>query len=82
MLATTELLARLTGRSFTAHIIRGATGAGIFVLGALQASERPYLAVFLMLLSLIPLGGCPACWLGGLINSACEIRPRPKPPPQ
>jgi hypothetical protein len=82
MLATTELLARLTGRSFTAHIIRGVIGIGIFAVGASQAAERPYLGLFLMLLALIPIGGCPACWLGGLIEGACEVRPRPKQPPQ
>jgi hypothetical protein len=80
MLATTELLARLTGRSLAAHLIRGIIGIGIFVVGASQASERPYLGVFLMLLALVPIGGCPACWLGGLIECACEVRAPKKRP--
>ena len=74
MLATTELLARLTGRSLTAHVIRGVVGIGIFALGASQTPERPYLGMFLMLLALVPIGGCPACWLGGLIEGACKMK--------
>lgn len=74
MLAASDLLARLAGPSLAARLVRGAVGIGIFVAGVILASERPYLSVFLMLLALVPIGGCPACWLGGVIESACEIR--------
>ena len=80
MLATTELLNRLTGRGLTAHLVRGAIGIGIFVVGAWLTTEWPYLGVSLMLLALVPIGGCPACWLCGLIDSACEVKaPKQRP---
>jgi hypothetical protein len=73
LLVTNEWIARFTGRSLTAHLVRGAVGIGIFVVGAGLASEEPYLGVLLMLLALVPIGGCPACWVGGLIECACPI---------
>lgn len=79
MLATTDLLARFTSPSLTARLVRGAIGIGMFAAGLSLASGRPYLGVSLTLLALVPLGGCPACWLGGVIGAACEVR-RPNQP--
>ncbi len=81
MLVTTELLARLTSRGLTAHLVRGAIAIGIFAVGTWLTTDWPYLGVSLMFLALVPIGGCPACWLGGLVESACEVR-APKQPPE
>ena len=70
-----ELLERYTGRTLGAYLVRGALSAGLFAIGTWLAPDRPYIALFFVLGALVPLGGCPACWLGGTINAACEIRP-------
>jgi hypothetical protein len=69
-----ELLERYTGRSLGAYLARGMIGAGLFAVAMWIAPERPVLALFIGLFSLVPIGGCPACWLGGAIGAACEIR--------
>lgn len=80
MFATSDLLARLTSPSLTARLLRGAVGIGLFAAGFSLASERPYLGMALMLLALVPVGGCPACWLGGVIGATCELkRPNQRP---
>jgi hypothetical protein len=80
MLASTEFLTRFTGKSLTAHLLRGGVGILLFVVGANQVTERPYLGLFLMLLALVPIGGCPACWLGGLFECACKVTtPKQRP---
>lgn len=70
-----ELLERYTGRSLSAYLVRGAIGAGLFAVAMWIAPERPLLALFVGLFALVPIGGCPACWLGGTIGAACEVRP-------
>lgn len=74
MVAATDLLARLTSPSLTARLVRGAIGIGMFTAGLYLSSGHPYLGVALMLLALVPIGGCPACWLGGVIGAACEVK--------
>ncbi len=80
MVAVTDLLARLTSPSLTARLVRGAIGIGMFAAGFNLSYGHPYLGVPLMLLALVPVGGCPACWMGGVIGAACEIkRPNQRP---
>lgn len=80
MLAPNELLEHYTGRSLAAYLVRGATAAALLVLGIWLAPAWPHVGVFVALFALIPIGGCPACWLGGTIGAACELRPGRKPP--
>jgi hypothetical protein len=69
-----DLLERYTGRSLGAYLARGAATAALFAVALWIAPERPLLALFVGLFALVPIGGCPACWLGGTIGAACEIR--------
>jgi hypothetical protein len=36
----------------------------------------PVAGIAMVFSALIPIGGCPACWLGGTIGAACEYRPK------
>ncbi len=55
--------------SVTEHLLRGALGlAGIFFAIKL-GSERPIIAVVLVLGSLVALRGCPMCWVAGLFGT-------------
>jgi hypothetical protein len=68
VLAVSELLGRLAGPSLVARLVRGGIGIGMFAVGLSLSYGHPYLGVPLMLLALVPIGGCPACWLGGVIE--------------
>lgn len=70
----------VTGRTLAAFLARGAVGISLIVTGFLIASEQPLLGLMVGLLGLVPLGGCPTCWLGGTIGAACEWRAPEKPP--
>lgn len=74
MFTTTDLFARLASPSLTARLIRGATSIVMFAAGLGLSYGHPYVGVPLMLLALVPIGGCPACWLGGVIGAACEVK--------
>lgn len=78
MLVTNEVLERYTGRGLAAYLVRGALAAILFSLGLWLSSGSPAFGFALMLLALLPLGGCPACWLGGTIEAACQLKPGPK----
>jgi predicted PurR-regulated permease PerM len=81
MLAPHELIERYTGRGLGAFLLRGAAGAALLALGLWIAPAWPLLGLLVALSALIPIGGCPACWLGGTIGAACEWRPPRKAPP-
>lgn len=51
------------------HLVRGGTGIGLFVAGVGQAENRPLIATGLILLSLLPMRGCPICWTIGLFET-------------
>lgn len=80
MTALVEAYSWITGRTLAAFIIRGAVGIGLIVAGVMLAGERPLLGLAVAILGLVPLGGCPTCWLSGMIGAACEWQP-PKQPP-
>jgi hypothetical protein len=80
MITTSDLFALLAGPSLAARLIRGAISIAMFASGLGLSYGHPYLGVPLMLLALVPIGGCPACWLGGVIGAACEVkRPNQRP---
>jgi predicted PurR-regulated permease PerM len=81
MTALAEAYSWITGRTLAAFLVRGAAGIGLIVAGFLLAGERPLVGLTLAILGLVPLGGCPTCWLGGAIGAACEWR-APKQPPR
>lgn len=66
----------LSGRTLAAHLVRGAAAVLLFTLGYTQLDSSPMSGMVLMFSALIPLGGCPACWLGGTVGAACAVRPR------
>jgi hypothetical protein len=72
----------LIGQTLAAYIVRGVLAVGLFTAGYLLLSTNPVLGVVLVFSALVPIGGCPACWLGGTIGAACPYRPPRQSPPQ
>jgi hypothetical protein len=78
-----QRFAWILGQSLAAYVVRGVLGIGLFTLGFMQVSAHPYLGLGLMLVALVPLGGCPTCWLAGMVGAACQYRaPQNQPPRQ
>lgn len=77
-----ESFAWLTSQSLAAYLVRGVLGIGLVTAGFLQLGSYPALGLALMFTALVPLGGCPACWLGGTIGAACAYKPKQQTPPQ
>lgn len=69
----------LIGPSLPAYLVRGAAAVALFTGGIGLLGSYPVLGIVMAFGSLIPIGGCPACWLGGTIGAACAYRP-PKSP--
>ena len=65
----------LIGPSLPAYLMRGAASAALFFGGLAVLGSYPLPGIIMAFGSLIPLGGCPACWLGGTIGAACAYRP-------
>lgn len=65
----------LLGPSLPAYLARGAVSAALFFGGLALLDLYPPLGIVMAFGSLVPLGGCPACWLGGTIGAACAYRP-------
>ena len=61
-------------KTMKSQIIRGIVGALLLVAAAFAYKEYYALSFFLVLLSLIPLQGCPVCWL----VYTCEIADKTK----
>jgi hypothetical protein len=68
--------------TLAAHLVRGAVAAGLVAAGYMLLGSSPALGVAVMFSALIPLGGCPACCLGGTIGAACAYKPEQQTPPQ
>lgn len=80
-------------KTMKVQIIRGVVGVALIIGAALVYKTSFALSVLLLALSLVPLNGCPACW----ILDTCEIADKsrkakpvditppptdaPKPPP-
>jgi hypothetical protein len=71
----------LIGQTLAAYIMRGVLAVGLFAAGYLLLSTNPVLGVVLIFSALVPIGGCPACWLGGTIGAACAYKPKQQTPP-
>jgi hypothetical protein len=70
-----------TRQSLAAYIVRGVLGIGMIAAGFTLVHDHPYIALPLIFGGLVPLGGCPTCWLGGTIGAACAYRaPQNKTP--
>jgi hypothetical protein len=65
----------LIGPSLPAYLLRGTASVALFFGGLAVLGNYPLLGIVMAFGSLIPLGGCPACWLGGTIGAACAYRP-------
>jgi hypothetical protein len=65
----------LISPSLPAYLLRGASSVALFLGGLALLDSLPLLGIAMAFGSLIPLGGCPACWLGGTIGAACAYRP-------
>ena len=72
----------LTSQSLAAYIARGALAIGLITLGFMQVGAHPVLGVVLLFAALVPLGGCPTCWIAGTIGAACKYQPPRNLPPR
>jgi predicted PurR-regulated permease PerM len=82
MTVSAQVYGWITGRTLSAFLMRGVLGISLIVTGFMIMGEQPYLGLFMALIRLIPLGGCPTCWLGGTIGAACEWRAPTNSPTQ
>jgi hypothetical protein len=72
----------VTGQSIAAYAVRGLLAIGLIAAGFMLVGSHPALGMALMFSALIPLGGCPGCWLGGMIGAACAYKPPRQSPTQ
>jgi hypothetical protein len=56
-------------RSITIHVSRGLGAAALIVLAFLYGGAYAWLLPALLLVAVLLLGGCPACWLTGLFEA-------------
>ena len=56
-------------RSLTLHILRGLGAAVLVGLAFVYGSAHGWLLATLMIGAVLLLGGCPACWLTGLLDA-------------
>ena len=54
------------------HLVRGAAAVALIVWGVLFGSTQPTLAIAAGVLSLVAMGGCPACWILGLCDTLLD----------
>ncbi len=53
--------------SLARHVLRGAVALIAIVFGFYYSSTHPLLAFIAIIAAVIALGGCPGCWLAGLL---------------
>jgi hypothetical protein len=81
MNAIRESATWLIGTSLPAYLVRGAASVALAAGGFAIVHTHPVIGVVMVFAALIPIGGCPACWLGGTIGAACAYRaPQNKTP--
>ena len=56
-------------RSLTLHVLRGLGAAVLVVLAFAYGSAHGWLFATLMIGAVLLMGGCPACWLTGLLDA-------------
>lgn len=76
MNAMREIAAWLLGPTLPAYLLRGAVSLALVVGGFAILHTHPVIAIVLVFAALVPIGGCPACWLGGTIGAACAYNPK------
>jgi predicted PurR-regulated permease PerM len=74
--ALKRTVAWMFGPALAAYLVRGAMAVALFMLGYSYFSDSKALGMAVMFSALIPLGGCPSCWLGGTIGAACAYLPQ------
>jgi hypothetical protein len=76
MNAIREAAVWFVSTSLAAYLTRGAVSLSLIAGGFLLLESYPVAGIAMVFSALIPIGGCPACWLGGTIGAACEYRPK------
>jgi hypothetical protein len=66
----------MTGITLAAHLTRGAISIALAAGGLAILDSYPTIGIGMVFSALIPIGGCPACWLGGTIGAVCTYRPK------
>ena len=56
-------------RSITGHLVRGAIAASLLMWAVLHQQSHPALAIIALLLAVVAMRGCPACWTVGLVET-------------
>ncbi|HEY4987161.1 MAG TPA: hypothetical protein VII39_11110 [Bradyrhizobium sp.] len=64
-------------RSIVVHLTRGLGAVVLLVLAFSHGSEHPVLLPLLLIGAVALLGGCPMCWLMGLVEAAKARRDPP-----
>ena len=59
-------------RTLTRHLLRGAIAAALLYAAISQQGSAPGWSVLAGLLALVAMGGCPACWSIGLVETICQ----------
>jgi hypothetical protein len=72
----------LIGPSLPAYLLRGAVSLALVAGGFAILNSHPFVGTVMVFAALVPVGGCPACWLGGTIGAACAYKPKQQTPPQ
>jgi hypothetical protein len=72
----------LIGTSLPAYLVRGAASVALAAGGFALLHNHPVVGIVMVFAALVPIGGCPACWLGGTIGAACAYKPTRNPRPQ
>ena len=52
-----------------AHLLKGATAAGLLAWAYLHQSSEPAFAIGALVLALVAMRGCPMCWALGLFET-------------
>ncbi len=70
----------IASQSLAAYLVRGVAAVTLFAAGYMLFDTSAMLGATLMFSALIPLGGCPGCWIGGTIGAACAYIPQKNSP--
>ena len=62
----------MSSRSVPIHMLRGLVGFALLAVALLYGGDIGWWALFPALGALVCLGGCPMCWLIGLIATVMD----------
>ena len=71
------MTATACSRSIAVHLLRGLGAIILVALAFSQGAGHPVLFPLLLIGAVVLLGGCPMCWLMGLIETATTRRDPP-----